>query len=464
LWYARRVQRARTRLVGFIANPRFHAALCLAIGFAGLLVYAFPGYMSSDSLVQLLDGRAHKYTDWHPPAMAAVWGVLDRIVKGPALMLLLQGSLFLIGSYRILRHVLCERGAAIAASAILLFPPVLAPMAVIWKDSQMAGLLLMAISLLLDPRKRTQVIGVVLLTIATAFRDNGAAATLPVLVLLFRWPTWRRRWTSAALACVLWVATIGAALTTNKLLTDTRQYPWYVSLGPADVIGVLKQSRPYSDEELLKIFEGTPLVQTTNIQQHCRTYYSPSSWWYYMSGPRRVFNWPVIPEHRTAIARAWRTMVFDNPGAYLLHRLRVFRLLISINHQDVMDPAWHTHVDQAKRAQPGEFYDATGVQASIGDALIWLARHTSLFRPYLYLLLSLLFLPFAWRHRDVLALLASGISYELGLFFVAPSPDFRYSHWMVTCAILATVILVARRVKQAHSDAHAHAAAGEPAG
>src|SRR5262245_9378172 len=99
--------------------------------------------MSSDSATQLADARSHQYTDWHPPVMAAMWTVLDKIVAGPALMLVLQGSLFLIGSYRLLRAVLSERAAAIAASAILLFPPVLAPMAVIWKDSQMAGFLLM---------------------------------------------------------------------------------------------------------------------------------------------------------------------------------------------------------------------------------------------------------------------------------------------------------------------------------
>jgi hypothetical protein len=71
--------------------------------------------------------------------MAVLWGVLDRIIAGPFLMLLLQATLFLAGSYLVLRRALPPRTAALAASLLLLFPPVLTPMAYIWKDSLMAG-------------------------------------------------------------------------------------------------------------------------------------------------------------------------------------------------------------------------------------------------------------------------------------------------------------------------------------
>src|SRR5262245_66110649 len=98
---------------------RLQTAGWLAIGFAGLLVYAFPGYMSSDSVAQLVDARSHQYSDWHPPTMAAMWTVVELVAKGPAGMQVLQGTLFLLGTFGILRNTLSPRRAAIAPSATL---------------------------------------------------------------------------------------------------------------------------------------------------------------------------------------------------------------------------------------------------------------------------------------------------------------------------------------------------------
>jgi hypothetical protein len=41
--------------------------------------------------------------------------------------------------------------------------------------------------------------------------------------------------------------------------------------------------------------------------------------------------------------------------------------------------------------------------------------------------------------------LLSGIAHELGLFAVAPAIDYRYSQWMVACALLGLVIATASR-------------------
>src|SRR5262249_49915167 len=46
---------------------------------------------------------------------------------------------------------------------------------------------------------------------------------------------------------------------------------------------------------------------------------------------------------------------------------------------------------------------------------------------------------------DVVALCASGLVMEATLLVLAPSPDYRYSHWLVVSVCIATAILVARR-------------------
>ena len=429
---ARRWVTRRTLVVGAI----------LAAGFGLFLLYAFPGYMSSDSITQLVEGRNGNRGDWHPPAMAALWGLVDRVVAGPAGMLILQGATFLAGCYRILRKDLPPPAAAIAASALLVFPPVLAPMAVIWKDCQMAGLLALGISLVDDPRRARWLAGVGLLAVASAMRDNAPVATLAIFLFVFA-PARARRWRARiAIGVVAWVATLALAMTTNKLLTQVEQHAWHTSLGPSDIIGIIKQrSLDYSDGELRELLEGTPLIATDDLRKHAARIYSTRSWWYYMVGEDRMFDWPVNDEQRAAIKRAWKTLVSDRPRAYAFHRLAVFRELIGLSGQPVFDPVWAACISIADDGTVSETPPRAS-QAAIRDAMLWLARKTPLFRPWIYLLLAFALVPLAWR-RHVVPLLASGILYELTLLPFAPSPDYRYSHWLVICTLLAAIRIAA---------------------
>jgi hypothetical protein len=425
--------------------------LILGAGFALFLFYAFPGYTSSDSIVQLEQARSHQFTDWHPPAMAALWGIVDLIVRGPAGMLLLQGGLVLLGLYRIARRDLSDRSAAIVASAILLFPPILAPMAVIWKDSQMAGFLVMGASLVLERRASRQWIGVGLLLLGTAMRDNAPAATLPMFIYLFvvarrdSARTWRR----VVLALTVWLLTVATAMTVNRALTRVESHAWHCSLAPADIVGVLRTAPKYSDAELEQIFEGTALVAHENIWSLAHDIYTPRNWWPTANGKQRMFNWPETKGHRDSIARAWRTLVLDHPLDYLRHRVRVFREVLGLSKAPVFDPVWNYRMTMAQEGVP----DADRApQVAIGDGLKWLAAHTILFRPYLYFLLALLFLPLLRRHSDLLMLVASGLGYELTLLPFASTPDFRYSHWTITCTVTVTLILIKRRSAASSSE------------
>lgn len=40
----------------------------------------------------------------------------------------------------------------------------------------------------------------------------------------------------------------------------------------------------------------------------------------------------------------------------------------------------------------------------------------------------------------------SGVIYQLGLFFVAPSSDFRYSHWLLLVAWYVSVVILLARI------------------
>src|SRR5262245_64529446 len=98
--------------------------------------------MNFDGVEQLAQARSGNFNDWQPPIMAAYWKALELVVHGPLLMLLLQTGLFVWGLDAILRLRFAPRTAAWTTAALTLFPPILTPIAVVWKDAQMAAFLL----------------------------------------------------------------------------------------------------------------------------------------------------------------------------------------------------------------------------------------------------------------------------------------------------------------------------------
>src|SRR5690242_1074340 len=83
---ARLIQRIRRPHTSqTMTSPRHrHIAvllLCLA-GFCLTLALFHPGFMSYDSVEQLLDARTGQYGDWHPPFMALLWRQIDRVIPG----------------------------------------------------------------------------------------------------------------------------------------------------------------------------------------------------------------------------------------------------------------------------------------------------------------------------------------------------------------------------------------------
>src|SRR5689334_4412165 len=106
-----RVSAITTRIGQWLRALR--PSVILALGWSLFAAYAYPGLMSMDSFDQLEEARAGFFTDSHPPAMAALWSIVDRLLPGPFGMLLLQSIPFVIGLYLILCRVASPRGAAV---------------------------------------------------------------------------------------------------------------------------------------------------------------------------------------------------------------------------------------------------------------------------------------------------------------------------------------------------------------
>ncbi len=430
----------------------------LAAAWIILVVYAYPGQLTQDSFDHLREARSGIYSDAHPAIIDLIWKVLDTIISGPILMLLLQSGLLLAGLYYIFRIALEPKPAAWWTFGVFVFPPVLCVMAVIWKDCQMAGFLAIGIAGLLSPKRSRRVLGLVAITVATALRYNAFGATLPLVVLLFEWRPgmhWLRRY---ALATAVWFATAFAALGVDAALTDKPMHYWHSSLAIYDIIGTyahLDEDLP--DAQLLADLEGTQLKITKDIHQKIREVYTPRDFFPILNDPKLTF-WdlpingyePAPQAQRDAIERAWWHVVTTYPWAFIEHRFAVFAECLDITSTHSMGAITRRefrYPDYA--AQQGVLTIPSAVQIKLTRWLQWLSRHTPLFTPWLYFVLSLILIPVAWRQRAVLALVLSGIFMELTLLPLVHSRDYRYSHWMVITTTIAIIILTTQRARRA---------------
>jgi hypothetical protein len=413
-----------------------------------LFLYACPGYMNFDSAEQAFQARTLKFSDWHPPLMTAYWFVLEQLVRGPLLMLVLQSVLFLWGLHQIFRRHLGEHAAAWCAAGVLLFPPVFTPMAVVWKDAQMAAFLVAGIALAMRPSRRARAGALVLWFLATGVRDNGIAA--PPFVLLWAAGEWGHvgvhRVAVAAAAAVAIFVVAGAA---NRALTVRAEYPWYRSVAVMDVVGTIAYADELSDDELRATLADTRFIVDHDIQRVARTSYTPRVWFSVEHEGQPMFELPMAKPQRLAIRRAWWTLVREHPQAYLRHRAAVMGELLGLTSSETWEPVAQTLAGterQYKRLR----HEASPsfLQRRLGNAYRDHLGNGPLYRPWMYAVLALILLADALRRRDrlIVALLASGLVYEASFFIGAAAPDFRYSHWMVTCTCLAVVLTTRARM------------------
>jgi hypothetical protein len=202
----------------------------------------YPGFLSWDSVNQLMQARSGSYGDWHPPFMSVTWRYIDHILSGPFGMLSLQLDLFVSGLMLVLgggRDRPAPIPLLLTMGACLFFPPVVGILGSVWKDVLMEAALLLCFGLAGiigkedRPARRWLLTAVLLLlcVYAAGLRYNAILAILPLIWLVFQEYLSRRHGLLKSLvigciaASVLTAIIMIVAFTASKSLVTREDHP-----------------------------------------------------------------------------------------------------------------------------------------------------------------------------------------------------------------------------------------------
>lgn len=420
------------------ADARSHAvapdtlivALVACAG-AGLWLVLFrPGFMSADSAGQLLEARRGFYTDWHPPIMAALWSLGERIVRGPLAMLVLQTVCFWTGLALLAARLSAPVALKVCFLAVIgLAPPIVSIAGAIWKDVLLVAFLMMAFGL--AGRSRAFWVFAVL---AAATRHNAIPA-VALAVVLHLMPAGGPSRAVLLRALGASLAVLVASLGLQRALTDQRAHVEQ-AIAMFDLVGIAATTGDLPD--LHRCFlHGASFDRAAVLRS-----YDPRSN-LYLVGPGTGLHFCGDPAGTSGILRQWLAAIAAHPAAYVAHRLAVSAHLLGVHGTpgsfmmtaSTYVPADHPGLEAAAPPTP--------LQEWLGRLVLGL-RPWGLFLPWIYVVLGAVAGTVAQRQRRwwPCCIALSGLAYEAGLLVVAPTEEYRYSLWAIVAAIVATTWLV----------------------
>ena len=310
--------------------------IVISAGFILTLLVDWPGHLSYDSVLQLLQGRTSVYNTWHPPVMAWMLGLGDAIMPGAALFVTFQAALCFGALLSLLAFNRSRSGwpAALVALACIAAPQFLLYQGIVWKDVLFADAAVASFVCLAhvarvwpSPILRTAVLSasVLLLALAALTRQNGLIV-LPLGAMASGLIAWRQT-KSATVGisfglAMLTSATVLAGGATLALNTRSDGDP-----GPREQFDLLEvydlSAAIAADPRLgLTILSRTDPKLSRLISVEGARLYTPVR-----SDPIAASQ-PLMTALRKSNAAAldeeWYALIFRHPLIYLTNRTHIF--------------------------------------------------------------------------------------------------------------------------------------------
>jgi hypothetical protein len=420
----------------------------------GLTIWAFyPGFMSPDSIANLADGRASEFHDINSPVMSYLWGKLDRIIAGPALMLVLQNVVFWSAA-ACFWHATHKRSFRLGLCLILfaLLPQIFSQLPVIWKDVGFgASLFLSAALLYLADKTKNRVAffaSILFLFYGSAARLNALPAILPLTV----WTGFiacrifeikKKKLLPVFIGAGYFIALSVTVYFVHWQITEGKTvYPFQqVYLYDLAAISVERNEALFPDY-ILK--DGNFSLEKVKTRYNERSVADLIFENVPDQGDLPVLKLSSNADEISALRQKWLETLTGNPLVYLKHRGRVFAQLMGLA-PSVTRPFW----DPGFSENPPEFRSEENFGTKILMKYFGIFQRpfpqTFFFRAVLWLLPVGYFLWRAIKDRlkgdweIVFVLSISCLLFTFAYFPTTPSTEFRYLFWS---AISSAIVVI----------------------
>lgn len=434
----------------------------LIVASSTLLLFTYlaykPGFYTNDSLDVLKQALGDvPLVNWHPQSMTLLWALLIKITGHLSSLFILQ-IVVLWFSLCLLSIVIYKLTKSKAAS---LFPlglgasPFIFNIAgVVWKDVQLGFSLLFLVVVLIyySSHKRTELnryvkigcfaLSLGLLTYAGSVRHNGLAAAVPLAVLVAIVFKLRLRW-RVILPILVFIFVVGFNSITSGLFNikdshvqaavmvdDIKELNTYDKLMTANVNPELKGY-------LVRIKTTCEAKQvTTNALFLCDD----------------VSNFiTIMGKYYPETFSLWLSSIRNNPIGYIRFRSKVYLRFLNVDYLyiresfDVIQNPYSITVTRNIFNRGLHTY----TNLSIRD-------FGFIYRPYFWLLLTLILLAISLRQRGrfywhIVLILISGLLYTLAYFPVVIVNDYRMSYWLVISTSLGVILLYVNNHELSHA-------------
>jgi hypothetical protein len=429
-------------------------------GFAAAVVAGWPGHFPPDAIFQLAQGRSNVFSFAHPPVMAWLLGLADKLTPDAGAFMVMDVALFFTG-IAALALAVGARWRAVAVLALLCASPlVLIYQGLVVKDVFFADAMLGAFAAIawagrLWPKAGARIVlctvAILLLLVAALTRQNGAAAAA-VGVFTLGWTAWARAERGgraraflgvAAAAGLLLVGAGVAAMLVFQAHSDRKPEitAQWMTLRIWDLSGAV-----HADPTL-----GLPVLhrEAPGVEHFVRRTAAP------MFDPKSLDSMAVRMEGRFdpakvggAVSDEWRRLILKQPGLYLETRWRDFwqvfgtpdvkacaPVLVGV---DPGDPDMLADAGLKARETDKDDWDSDYAQAFLGTPLF---SH-----PFYAVLAALLLLWALWdvaRGRPEMiaaaGLLLAAFAFSASFFVITIACDYRYILFLDVAAMAALV-------------------------
>jgi hypothetical protein len=421
-------------------------------------------------------------SDWHPPVMSEVWGVLIDLTGDPGSLLVLQVLLLAVAAWltgRLIHRRGGPRWVSLLGPGVMATPWVVSQMTTLWKDSQMAVSLLLAVVLLAVIRSSRRTLGpwvnvlwlpaLVLFVYAVGLRKNAVFAVVPIAVYggYCLAELWRRQKSvrrpavlTAVMSLVVLVLIGGGVKVTDAAIashTEVKHTGQISQIFLDDVMFSVPDAQLQAADAPAELKDH---ISSARDKCLAKGEIWDAYWNCYGRGTSgRAFS-PLA--YQDELKDLWLHEVITHPLRYVEYRAAVYSMYFFSSKLEYWAFGWDSEAE--KIGYPLGSAKADFIfEPYVNDFA--LATFPMLFKPWFWTLIAVLLLAAVVHMRrkvlpaprrappgfgpEITVLATSALCYMVGYFPIVPANHFRYTFWPALAVTVAGVLALAMRRRSA---------------